>query len=75
MRTPPDYIEAIARARSAGALDWDDARLLQDAIYDPCENHPDRPGKGMVEDHRWCCSCFVELYPAWNKAHQSGVPV
>ena len=75
MQAPPGYLEAIHAAHRAGRLTDDDIVHLQDIIYDPCDNHPTRPGKGVVGPHRWCETCFAALYPQWSKEHRNGVIV
>jgi hypothetical protein len=61
---PETPLDAIQRAHRAGALTDTEMLARQDALFAPCIDHSDRPGKFEVHGYMRCKECWIHLNQA-----------
>lgn len=59
---PGTQMDAIQRAYQAGALTDQEMLACQDALFAPCVEHNDRPGKFIIDSYPRCTECAVRLH-------------
>jgi hypothetical protein len=60
LHIPPEHLSPhghISRQYRAGNIDYAMARAEEDAAFEPCTVHPDRPGKFIIDDKPRCVEC------------------